>query len=226
MVMTVLGLQVGRPVRPADLVQDLARLLAGELVERRPWRWPACAESPGQLAAHRQQQPGRPDRVAPEQGQVPGRPGGEEDVTTVGRRRHPQALQVGHAQFDQPAEPVVVGLHLRHREAARSSEAGATNTAGAPWSSSSTATDHCRHPARLRQQSPNRPRPAPSSISAGLGWPDEPHQTPRPGSAHDRPSAVEAAVLAAGRSPERTSEMAARSHANRTSTWQLSVARA
>ena len=119
MVMTVLGLEVGRPVGR----RTSCRILPGSspvpgCQKRGPDAVPACATSP-RPARCPEAAAAVPPRSSPARtGSGTRAPRRRGRRPTVGRRRHPQALQVGHAQFDQPAEPVVVGLHLRHREAA------------------------------------------------------------------------------------------------------------
>ena len=64
-----------------QLVHDLARLLGrlGHLARALEGREDA-QRGGGEVRAERQQHPGRPDRVATEQREEPGGPGGEEDV--------------------------------------------------------------------------------------------------------------------------------------------------
>ena len=106
------------PFRPgrADphLVQDLARLLlrarvgagalpAGQRAQR----------AGGEIGAERQRHACGPERVAAEQGQIPGGAGGQVVVVGRGRVRGEQPGQVGDAPVDQRGQPVVARAHRR-----------------------------------------------------------------------------------------------------------------
>ena len=148
------GGQSPGPLPPgrAQLVQDLARRLAGGRVD-------PAALAPGQRAqrargqrpAEGQQQPGGPDAVPAEQGQVPGRarrPG----TPRPGRGRWPAAARPRRAGPERAGGP---GAGRRRRRARR-------------------ATGRRPRRAARRRRRPGRRRPAPRPPRAGRGGPARP----------------------------------------------------
>ena len=96
------------------LVQDLARLLLGTGSARVPCRRASVRSVPAARSVPSgSRHPGRPERVAAEQRQVPGGAGGQVVVVGRGRVGGEQTGQVGHAPLDQRGQPVVAGTHRR-----------------------------------------------------------------------------------------------------------------
>ena len=117
--LVVLGL--GGP----DLVQDLARLLGRVRVH--PAALPAgqgAQRAAGQPGAQRQQHPGREQAVPAEQGQVPGRPGGQEVVVRRLRVGQLQRREVGDRPGEEAGQPWVALSTRRHRQPGRPGRRG------------------------------------------------------------------------------------------------------
>ena len=104
----------------APLVQDLARLLARLRVggaALRPCEGAQGAAREGDVVG--QQERGRPEGVAAEQGEVPGRARAREDVAGVAGLGEQQGVEVGERAIEQRGQARVVGPHgVRTRRAA------------------------------------------------------------------------------------------------------------
>jgi hypothetical protein len=104
-------------VRTPDLVQDLAGLLRGLLVDTDALPGRERAERAlGDRAVHGQQHPRRDERVPSEHGVEPRRAGGQEHVVRPGAVRDAEAAEVRERPVRQPKEPTVGGgQHGRHQ---------------------------------------------------------------------------------------------------------------